>query len=88
VHQYSLHIADAKPGHHAMRRFNESKAQHDPASSSEFLVASFNERDDWFVGEILEKRTCGFRSVGGFFAMSYAVNRCDQDPLWLQQTRW
>src|SRR5437879_13886668 len=62
-----------------MFRFNESKAQYNPPSSPKFFVASFNERNNWFVGETLEKRACGFGSVGSLFAMPYAVIHCDQN---------
>jgi hypothetical protein len=70
-----LDVPDTEPGHHAMFRVNASKAQYNPASCPEFLVASFYQRDNRFVGKASEKRSCCLRGIGGFFAVPYAVNR-------------
>jgi len=64
-----------------MFRVNASKAQYSPASSPEFFVASFYERDDRFVSKASEKRNCRLRGIGSFFAVAYAVNRRNQNSV-------
>jgi len=62
-----------------MFRVNASKAQYNPASCPELLVASFYQRDNRFVGRASQKRSCRLRSIGSFFAVPYAVNRGNQN---------
>ncbi len=64
-----------------MFRVNASKAQCNPASCPEFLVASFYQRDNRFVSRASEKRNCCLRGIGSFFAVPYAVNRCNQNSV-------
>ena len=64
-----------------MFRFNESKAHYNPASCPEFLMASFYQRDNRFVGRASEKRSCCLGGIGSFFAVAYAVNRGNQNSV-------
>jgi hypothetical protein len=64
-----------------MFRVNESKAQYNPASCPELLVASFYERDNRFVGRAFEKRSRCLGGTGGFFAVPYAVDSCNQNSI-------
>jgi hypothetical protein len=80
-HQHSLDVSDTEPSHHAMFTVNTGKAQYNPASCPEFLVALFYERDNWFVGGASEKRSCCLRGIGSFFAVPYAVDRCNQNSV-------
>src|SRR5260370_36130085 len=81
AHHTSLDIADTEPSHHALSWIDESKTQCNPASSSQFLVALFNERDNWFVGGASEQRRRRLGGTGSLFALSYAVNRCNQNSV-------
>ena len=79
AHQHSLNVTNTEPSHHAMVRVNASKAQYNPASCPEFVVALFYQRDNRFVGRASEKRRCRFGSIGSLFAVPYAVNRGNQN---------
>src|SRR5712692_1899953 len=81
AHQHSLDVPNTEPGHHAMFRVNASKAQYNPASCPELLVASFHERDNWFAVRASQKRGGYLRGIGSFFAVPYAVNRCNQNSV-------
>src|SRR5580658_10251953 len=64
-----------------MFRVDERKAQYNSASRPKLLVASFYERDNWFVDRTSQKRSCCLRGIGSFFAVTYAVNRCNQNSV-------
>src|SRR6267378_2316138 len=74
-------MADTEPGHHAMLRVNGSEAQYNSASCPEFLVASLHQGDNWFVGRASEKRSRCLGGTGGFFAVPYPVNCCNQNAV-------
>jgi hypothetical protein len=74
-----LDIADADPGHHAMVRVNARKTQYHSPSRTEFFVAKFYQRDNRFVDRIFQKCSRCLGGIGRFFAVSYAVNRCNQN---------
>ncbi len=44
-------------------------------------MASFYQRDNRFVGRASEKRGRCLRGNGSFFAVPYAVNRCNQNSV-------
>ena len=71
-------IADAEPRHHAVVEIDGSDAENDAASGQQRAVAFLNDRNDWFVGAVLQNGSGGFRGVGGFFAMADAVDGGDE----------
>jgi hypothetical protein len=81
AHQHSLDIPDTEPSHHAIFRVNASKAQYNPASCPEFFVALFYQRENRFVGGALENRNRCLGGISRFFAVPYAVNRCNQNSV-------
>src|SRR5437764_11834593 len=44
-------------------------------------MASLYERDNWFVGSASDKRGRSLGDAGGFFTVSYPVNRRDQNSV-------
>ena len=78
--RHSTHnIADAEPGHHAVVEIDGSEAENDAASGLQRAMAFFGERDDRFVGAILQNGSGGSGSTRGFFTVADAVDGGDQN---------